>query len=135
MSRSCNVIYISFVAFCFFTCWFFVLCSLLLYIVVISCILLLWRCKKYILFHSIQLQSLPMLKNIILQCFLYFSAVDIIKRINSSNLKLQLDIFHMQHICGDLTHNIKDLMPYVGHVQVIQFLRMRHCCKVYLDIE
>ncbi|XP_047537455.1 putative hydroxypyruvate isomerase [Vanessa atalanta] len=47
-------------------------------------------------------------------------AVDIIKRINSDNLKLQLDIFHLQHICGDLSYNIKNLMPYVGHVQIAQ---------------
>ncbi|XP_026332237.1 putative hydroxypyruvate isomerase [Hyposmocoma kahamanoa] len=50
----------------------------------------------------------------------YGKAVDIIKHINSPNLKLLLDIFHLQHICGNLTHNIKDLMPYVGHVQIAQ---------------
>ncbi|XP_013186263.2 putative hydroxypyruvate isomerase [Amyelois transitella] len=47
-------------------------------------------------------------------------AVEIIKRINSPHLKLQLDIFHLQHICGDLSYNIKNLMPYVGHVQIAQ---------------
>ncbi|XP_072933379.1 putative hydroxypyruvate isomerase isoform X2 [Epargyreus clarus] len=47
-------------------------------------------------------------------------AVDIIKKIDSSHLKLQLDVFHLQHICGDLSHNIKNLMPYVGHVQIAQ---------------
>ncbi|XP_063380979.1 putative hydroxypyruvate isomerase [Cydia fagiglandana] len=50
----------------------------------------------------------------------YGKAVDIIKRINSPHIKLQLDIFHLQHICGDLSHNIKNLMPYVGHVQIAQ---------------
>ncbi|XP_014364185.2 putative hydroxypyruvate isomerase [Papilio machaon] len=50
----------------------------------------------------------------------YGKAVDIIKRIGSEHLKLQLDIFHLQHICGDLSHNIKNLMPYVGHVQIAQ---------------
>ncbi|XP_041982988.1 putative hydroxypyruvate isomerase [Aricia agestis] len=50
----------------------------------------------------------------------YGKAVEIIKRINSEHLKLQLDIFHLQHICGDLSYNIKDLMPYVGHVQIAQ---------------
>lgn len=52
-----------------------------------------------------------------MDCFLIL-AVDIIKRINSPHIKLQLDIFHLQHICGDLTYNITNLMPYVGHVQV-----------------
>ncbi|CAK1545583.1 unnamed protein product [Leptosia nina] len=47
-------------------------------------------------------------------------ATDIIKRIGSENLKLQLDIFHLQHICGDLSYNIKNLMPHVGHVQIAQ---------------
>ncbi|KAI5633404.1 xylose isomerase-like TIM barrel domain-containing protein [Phthorimaea operculella] len=50
----------------------------------------------------------------------YTKAVDIIKRIGSPSLKLQLDIFHLQHIAGDLSHNIKNLMPYVGHVQIAQ---------------
>ncbi|XP_045454582.1 putative hydroxypyruvate isomerase [Melitaea cinxia] len=50
----------------------------------------------------------------------YSKAVEIIKRIDSANLKLQLDIFHLQHICGDLSYNIKNLMPYVGHVQIAQ---------------
>lgn len=47
-------------------------------------------------------------------------AVDLIKRINSPYIRLQLDIFHLQHIAGDLTYNIKKLMPYVGHVQIAQ---------------
>ncbi|CAG4966036.1 unnamed protein product [Parnassius apollo] len=50
----------------------------------------------------------------------YERAVDIIKRIDSAHVKLQLDIFHLQHICGDLSYNIKKLMPYVGHVQIAQ---------------
>ncbi|XP_013186119.2 putative hydroxypyruvate isomerase [Amyelois transitella] len=50
----------------------------------------------------------------------FFKAVEIIKKINSPNLKLLLDIFHLQHIHGDLYHNIKLFMPYVGHVQIAQ---------------
>ncbi|XP_049884943.1 putative hydroxypyruvate isomerase [Pectinophora gossypiella] len=50
----------------------------------------------------------------------YSKAIEIIKRINSPNLKLQLDTFHLQHIAGDLSHNIKNFMPYVGHVQIAQ---------------
>ncbi|XP_023952449.2 putative hydroxypyruvate isomerase [Bicyclus anynana] len=50
----------------------------------------------------------------------YKKAVDIIKRLDSDHLKLQLDIFHLQHISGDLSHNIQNLMPYVGHIQIAQ---------------
>ncbi|XP_076618192.1 hydroxypyruvate isomerase-like protein Gip [Colletes latitarsis] len=46
--------------------------------------------------------------------------LDVVKRINSPNLKLQLDIFHLQHICGNITKNIKELLPYIGHVQIAQ---------------
>lgn len=50
----------------------------------------------------------------------YVSALEIIKRINSPNLKLMLDVFHLQQICGDISHSITNFMPYIGHVQVIQ---------------
>jgi len=50
----------------------------------------------------------------------YEKAIDIIKKINEPNLKLQLDLFHLQHLKGDLTNNIKRYLPYVGHIQVAQ---------------
>ncbi|XP_014273617.1 putative hydroxypyruvate isomerase [Halyomorpha halys] len=50
----------------------------------------------------------------------YEYALEVIQKINSPNLKLQLDIFHLQHIKGNLTHNIKSLLPYVGHIQIAQ---------------
>ncbi|KAJ0172219.1 hypothetical protein K1T71_012192 [Dendrolimus kikuchii] len=50
----------------------------------------------------------------------FTKAVEIIKRINSPNLKLMLDVFHLQQISGDLSHAITNLMPYVGHVQIAQ---------------
>ncbi|XP_076163416.1 hydroxypyruvate isomerase-like protein Gip [Ptiloglossa arizonensis] len=46
--------------------------------------------------------------------------LDVIKRINSPNLKLLLDVFHLQHISGNITKNIKTLLPYIGHVQIAQ---------------
>ncbi|KAK9303844.1 hypothetical protein QLX08_004576 [Tetragonisca angustula] len=46
--------------------------------------------------------------------------LDVVKKINKTNLKLQLDIFHLQHICGNITKNIKELLPYIGHVQIAQ---------------
>lgn len=50
----------------------------------------------------------------------YERATDVLDKINSPNLKLQLDVFHLQQIKGDLTNNIKKFLPYVGHVQLAQ---------------
>ncbi|KAL7636399.1 UNVERIFIED_CONTAM: hypothetical protein RMT77_013174 [Armadillidium vulgare] len=50
----------------------------------------------------------------------YEIAVDVIKKINSPNIRLQLDLFHLQMICGNVSNNIKRLLPYTGHVQVAQ---------------
>ncbi|XP_065565995.1 putative hydroxypyruvate isomerase [Artemia franciscana] len=47
-------------------------------------------------------------------------ALSILQRVNSSNIKLQLDIFHLQQITGDLTNNIVRLLPYTGHIQIAQ---------------
>lgn len=50
----------------------------------------------------------------------YERAVDVINKIKSPNLKLQLDVFHLQQIKGDLTNSIKNLLPLVGHIQLAQ---------------
>ncbi|XP_071522776.1 putative hydroxypyruvate isomerase isoform X2 [Panulirus ornatus] len=50
----------------------------------------------------------------------YDTAVSVIEKINSPNLRLQLDIFHLQMICGNVSNNIKKLMPITGHVQIAQ---------------
>ena len=49
-------------------------------------------------------------------CRLVFLALQIVKEINSDSLKLQLDIFHLQLIEGNLTNRIKELLPYIGTV-------------------
>ena len=41
-------------------------------------------------------------------------AQKLINELNSPNLRLQLDVFHMQFIRGDLTNSIKELMPITG---------------------
>ncbi|XP_066587518.1 putative hydroxypyruvate isomerase [Prorops nasuta] len=46
--------------------------------------------------------------------------LDIVKRINSNNLKLLVDIFHLQHISGNITHNLNEFFPYIGHIQIAQ---------------
>lgn len=43
-----------------------------------------------------------------------------VKKMNSPHLKLQLDFFHLQHICGNITRNVKKLLPYVAHIQIAQ---------------
>lgn len=46
-------------------------------------------------------------------------AIKYIKKIDSNYLKLQLDIFHLQMICGNVTR-IEELLPYTGHIQISQ---------------
>ncbi|XP_066961089.1 putative hydroxypyruvate isomerase isoform X2 [Macrobrachium rosenbergii] len=50
----------------------------------------------------------------------YPTAVTLIKKIDSPNLRLQLDVFHMQMISGNIANNIQELMPLTGHIQVAQ---------------
>ena len=48
----------------------------------------------------------------------YEDAVSLVKGLDSPWVRLQLDVFHLQQIKGNITRNIKDLLPIVGHVQV-----------------
>ena len=48
----------------------------------------------------------------------YEDAVQLVKDLDSPWLRLQLDIFHLQQIKGNITRNIKDFHPIVGHVRV-----------------
>lgn len=50
----------------------------------------------------------------------YFLALSVVKKINSPNLRIMLDVFHLQHIRGNITNSIKDLKEYIGHVQIAQ---------------
>lgn len=50
----------------------------------------------------------------------YNKALNIVKRINSPNLKIMVDIFHLQLIRGDITHAFRELKDYIGHVQIAQ---------------
>ncbi|XP_063235838.1 putative hydroxypyruvate isomerase [Bacillus rossius redtenbacheri] len=50
----------------------------------------------------------------------YDRGVEVVKKINSPNLKLMLDLFHLQFMKGNLTNNIRDLLPIVGHIQAAQ---------------
>lgn len=50
----------------------------------------------------------------------YDKAIEIIKKINSPHLKLMFDIFHLQHIKGNITNTIKENYSLLGHVQIAQ---------------
>ncbi|CAH1103094.1 unnamed protein product [Psylliodes chrysocephalus] len=50
----------------------------------------------------------------------YEKAIAVLKKINSPNLKLMLDIFHLQLIKGNIAHTINELKQYIGHVQIAQ---------------
>ncbi|XP_065089889.1 putative hydroxypyruvate isomerase [Ochlerotatus camptorhynchus] len=50
----------------------------------------------------------------------YEKAIKTLKEVNSPSLKLMFDIFHAQHIRGDLTNAIKCYADYIGHVQLAQ---------------
>ncbi|ELU09691.1 hypothetical protein CAPTEDRAFT_5040 [Capitella teleta] len=47
-------------------------------------------------------------------------AVRIIQRLNHPNLRLQLDVFHLQQMEGNLTRSFEKYMPFVEHVQIAQ---------------
>lgn len=50
----------------------------------------------------------------------YDKAIQMVKRINSPNLRIMLDIFHLQQIRGNVTRGIRELRDYIGHVQIAQ---------------
>lgn len=50
----------------------------------------------------------------------YDVAVAVLKEVNSPNLKLMVDVFHLQHINGNVTNTFKELSDYIGHVQIAQ---------------
>lgn len=50
----------------------------------------------------------------------YKYAIETIKAVGSANIKLMADIFHMQMICGNISNNLKEFAPFIGHVQIAQ---------------
>nr|WP_308218808.1 TIM barrel protein [Vibrio salinus] len=40
------------------------------------------------------------------------------RRVERKNVGLQFDVYHAQIMDGDLSVLIKDLAPYIGHVQI-----------------
>lgn len=50
----------------------------------------------------------------------YEYAVKTIETVGSDNIKLMLDVFHMQMINGNIINNFKELEKFIGHVQIAQ---------------
>lgn len=50
----------------------------------------------------------------------YEVAIKVLKEVNSSNLKLMVDVFHLQHIKGNISNTFNELSEYIGHVQIAQ---------------
>ena len=47
-------------------------------------------------------------------CAPLLTALDLVKRIDTASLRLQVDLFHLQNIAGNITNNLTELMPYTG---------------------
>ena len=45
-------------------------------------------------------------------------AVELIKQVDRSNVKLQLDLYHAQIMDGDLSTLIREVAAYTGHIQI-----------------
>lgn len=50
----------------------------------------------------------------------YKFAIEAIKKVGSKNIKLMVDIFHLQMIQGNIINSLKDYAPYIGHIQIAQ---------------
>lgn len=70
--------------------------------------------------HDIELMIEPLNNRDVPNYFISHQrdAVELIKQVDKTNVKLQLDLYHAQIMDGDLTHLIQDLAPYTGHVQI-----------------
>lgn len=50
----------------------------------------------------------------------FTEAVRLLDAVNSPNLKLMIDVYHLQHIQGNVTNALHDLKHYIGHFQIAQ---------------
>jgi len=48
------------------------------------------------------------------------AGLHIVRTLDHPNIRLQLDMFHLQQVEGNLTRNMEKYLPYVGHVQIAQ---------------
>ncbi|KAL9899609.1 hydroxypyruvate isomerase-like protein Gip [Glossina fuscipes fuscipes] len=50
----------------------------------------------------------------------YDTAREILNNLNKKHLRLMLDIFHLQQICGNVTYILAELKDLIGHIQIAQ---------------
>ncbi|EDV93907.1 putative hydroxypyruvate isomerase [Drosophila grimshawi] len=50
----------------------------------------------------------------------YEKASNVLREINSDNIKLMVDIYHLQHICGNFTKTLEKNKNVIGHFQIAQ---------------
>ncbi|KAI8129332.1 putative hydroxypyruvate isomerase [Lucilia cuprina] len=50
----------------------------------------------------------------------YEVARNVLENVNSKNLRLMLDVFHLQLIRGNVTHAFEDFAQLIGHIQIAQ---------------
>ncbi|XP_049306199.1 putative hydroxypyruvate isomerase [Bactrocera dorsalis] len=50
----------------------------------------------------------------------YETACSIIREINSNHIRLLVDLYHLQHITGNITHAFADFKDIIGHIQIAQ---------------
>jgi hydroxypyruvate isomerase len=50
----------------------------------------------------------------------YSEALELVNKIGSPFLQLQIDIFHLQQIQGSVTKFLRDAIPVTGHIQIAQ---------------
>ncbi|XP_036321805.1 putative hydroxypyruvate isomerase [Rhagoletis pomonella] len=50
----------------------------------------------------------------------YETACDIIREINSKHIRLMVDIYHLQHIRGNITDAFSTFRDIIGHIQIAQ---------------
>ncbi|XP_030679537.1 putative hydroxypyruvate isomerase isoform X1 [Nomascus leucogenys] len=63
---------------------------------------------------------IPVLLRLTVPSLASLTAATILQKVGRPNLQLQMDIFHWQIMDGNLTGNIREFLPIVGHVQVAQ---------------
>lgn len=47
-------------------------------------------------------------------------AIDTIKSVGSENIRLMVDLFHLQMIRGNVVNSLREFQPFIGHVQIAQ---------------
>ncbi|CAD6994535.1 unnamed protein product [Ceratitis capitata] len=47
-------------------------------------------------------------------------AYNVISEVNSKQIRLMIDIFHLQHIMGNVTNAFADFKDIIGHIQIAQ---------------